>query len=199
MSPSSPPPRPRLPVFFFFFFCRSKKKDHLLPFKRLDQQMRDTQTGVRDSLVRMQKFQRGFFFFPARAEVLPTRARVAITALCRVFAPNEASRHARTQTLIFISFPTHTHTHAGEMSHAQDPCESKTFLSAQVQAHPPNRGVCTFIHGPFFGIWLLYTYQPRCLLGPFCPPPPPPCPTPSSSTTRHCPSSVAAERMRIVI
>lgn len=83
-------------------------------------------------------------------------------------------RRAHAQTLIFISCPTHTHTQAGETSHTQDPCESKTFLSAQVQARPPNRGVCTFIHGLFFGIWLLYNYQPRRLLGPFCTPPPRP-------------------------
>lgn len=66
--------------------------------------------------------------------------------------------HSHTHSHIQPHTPTYTHTHT--KSHTQDPCESKTFLSAQVQAHPPNRGVCTFIHGPFFGIWLLYNYQP---------------------------------------
>lgn len=68
-----------------------------------------------------------------------------------------SDRH--THALNTHSHPT-THTHT-QKSHTQDPYESKTFLSAQVQAHPPNRGVCTFIHGLFFGIWLLYNYQPR--------------------------------------
>lgn len=74
--------------------------------------------------------------------------------------------------IIFI-FNTYTHTEL--------PCESKTFHSAQVQAHPPNRGVCTFIHGPFFGIWQLYNYQSSTCRAFF-------------PTTPHCPRSSALER-----
>ena len=57
---------------------------------------------------------------------------------------------------------THTHTH----THTQDPCESKTFLSAQVQAHPPNRGVCAFIHGAFLEYGCFITIS-LVLVGPF--------------------------------
>ena len=67
--------------------------------------------------------------------------------------------HAKSDTNA-LNPQSNTTTYTHSLTHTQDPCESKTFLSAQVQAHPPNRGVCTFIHGPFFGIWLLYNYQP---------------------------------------
>lgn len=74
-----------------------------------------------------------------------------------------------------------THTCTRTHAHGRLPCESKTFHSAQVQAHPPNRGVCTFIHGPFFGIWQLYNYQSSTCRAFF-------------PATPHCPRSVALER-----
>lgn len=77
--------------------------------------------------------------------------------------------------IIFSSCVPHTR------AHTQLPCESKTFHSAQVQTHPPNRGVCTFIHGPFFGIWQLYNYQSSTCRAFF-------------PTTPHCPRSIALER-----
>ena len=81
---------------------------------------------------------------------------------CRAVTQEHTHTHTHTEVRMCLTLiVTFNHTLTHTKSHTQDPCESKTFLSAQVQAHPPNRGVCTFIHGPFFGIWLLYNYQPR--------------------------------------
>lgn len=50
--------------------------------------------------------------------------------------------------IVIQCFTAHSYTHSHTQPHTQDPCESKTFLSAQVQAHPPNRGVCILFIGP---------------------------------------------------
>lgn len=94
----------------------------------------------------------------------------------RAWAANTL-QHMRVWGQIYSSCLTHTHTYI----HTELPCESKTFHSAQVQAHPPNRGVCTFIHGPFFGIWQLYNYQSSTCRAFF-------------PTAPHCPRSSALER-----
>lgn len=94
------------------------------------------------------------------------------------------SAHVGCKCLAKMQIPIYsscTHTRTRKHTHTKLPCESKTFHSAQVQAHPPNRGVCTFIHGPFFGIWQLYNYQSSTCRAFF-------------PTTPHCPRSVALER-----
>lgn len=80
---------------------------------------------------------------------------------CRALLHTQPHTHA-------LNPHSHTQTDTHTESHTQDPCESKTFLSAQVQARPPNRGVCTFIHGPSLEYGCFITIS-LVLVGPFFP------------------------------
>lgn len=111
------------------------------------------------------------------------QSKALITSKQRVWrSAHVGCKYLSKMQIPIYSSCTHKHTRArANTSTKKLPCESKTFHSAQVQAHPPNRGVCTFIHGPFFGIWQLYNYQSSTCRA-------------FSPTTPHCARSIALER-----